>query len=91
MLGVPHAWPSPDPIVQDLETYKIAAEQPYIYRLTDLGRAALRTRLEDTYGIAPYDKKTGGKGFNMRTIMLGSRNHLSIVVAKDSNGTPGEF
>ena len=37
MLGVPHVWPSPDPIVQDLETYKIAAEQPYIYRLTDLG------------------------------------------------------
>jgi 2-hydroxychromene-2-carboxylate isomerase len=37
MLGVPHAWPSPDPIVQDMTTYKIAAEQPYIYRLTYLG------------------------------------------------------
>jgi len=42
MLGVPHVWPSPDPIVQDLETYKIAAEQPYIYRLTDLGVEAER-------------------------------------------------
>lgn len=37
MLGLPHAWPSPDPIVQDLKTYEIADEQPYIYRLTWLG------------------------------------------------------
>lgn len=42
MLGVPHAWPSPDPIVQDLETYEIAPEQPYIYRLTYLGVEAER-------------------------------------------------
>jgi len=37
MLGFPHAWPSPDPIVQDMKTYKIAEEQPYIHRLTYLG------------------------------------------------------
>jgi len=42
MLGLPHAWPSPDPIVQDLKTFKIAAEQPYIYRLTWLGVEAQR-------------------------------------------------
>jgi 2-hydroxychromene-2-carboxylate isomerase len=42
MLGMPHAWPSPDPIVQDLRTYKIAAEQPYIHRLTRLGVEAER-------------------------------------------------
>jgi 2-hydroxychromene-2-carboxylate isomerase len=42
MLGVPHVWPSPDPIVQDLATYEIAAEQPYIYRLTYLGVEAER-------------------------------------------------
>ena len=42
MLGMPHAWPSPDPIVQDMQTYKIAAEQPYIYRLTYLGVEAER-------------------------------------------------
>ena len=42
MLGVPHAWPSPDPIVQDPETFKVAAEQPYIYRLTYLGVEAER-------------------------------------------------
>ena len=42
MLGLPHAWPSPDPIVQDLATFKIAEEQPYIYRLTYLGVEAQR-------------------------------------------------
>ena len=42
MLGLPHAWPSPDPIVQDLKTYEIADEQPYIYRLTWLGVEAER-------------------------------------------------
>ena len=45
MLGIPFAWPSPDPIVQDLKTYCIAQEQPYIYRLTYLGvEAQLRGR-----------------------------------------------
>ena len=42
MLGVPHAWPSPDPIVQDMTNFKIAAEQPHIYRLTYLGVEAER-------------------------------------------------
>jgi len=42
MLGFPHAWPSPDPIVQDMKTYKIAEEQPYIHRLTYLGVEAER-------------------------------------------------
>lgn len=40
MLGMKHAWPKPDPIVQDLETYTIAEEQPYIYDLSYLGIAA---------------------------------------------------
>ncbi|MDX1374623.1 MAG: DsbA family protein [Burkholderiales bacterium] len=42
MLGVPHAWPSPDPIVQDPQTFAIAPEQPYIHRLTYLGVEAER-------------------------------------------------
>jgi 2-hydroxychromene-2-carboxylate isomerase len=42
MNGMPFAWPSPDPIVQDLATMEIAAEQPYIHRLTRLGVAASR-------------------------------------------------
>jgi 2-hydroxychromene-2-carboxylate isomerase len=42
MNGLPFAWPSPDPIVQDLATMDVAAEQPYIHRLTRLGAAAER-------------------------------------------------
>ena len=42
MLGMPYAWPSPDPIVQDMKTFKIAEEQPYIFRLTYLGVEAQR-------------------------------------------------
>ena len=42
MLGMPHQWPSPDPIVQDMKTYKIAPEQPYIFRLTYAGVEAGR-------------------------------------------------
>lgn len=42
MLGLQHAWPSPDPVVQDLETFRIAEEQPYIFRLTWLGVEAQR-------------------------------------------------
>jgi 2-hydroxychromene-2-carboxylate isomerase len=44
MLGFPHAWPSPDPIVQDMTTYRISPDQPYIYRLTWLGVEAERRR-----------------------------------------------
>jgi 2-hydroxychromene-2-carboxylate isomerase len=42
MNGVAFAWPSPDPIVQDVATLEVAAEQPYIHRLTRLGVAAQR-------------------------------------------------
>ena len=42
MLGMAHQWPSPDPIVQDMKTYKISPEQPYIHRLTYLGVEAER-------------------------------------------------
>ena len=41
-LGVPHEWPSPDPVVQDLSTMEIAEEQPYVYRLSSLGVEAQR-------------------------------------------------
>jgi 2-hydroxychromene-2-carboxylate isomerase len=42
MHGIPFAWPSPDPVVQDLATMEVATEQPYIHRLTRLGVAAQR-------------------------------------------------
>lgn len=40
--GIPFAPPRPDPIVQDIATRSIADEQPYIFRLTRMGQAALR-------------------------------------------------
>lgn len=39
-LGVPFMPPRPDPIVMDFATGKVAAEQPYLPRLMDLGVAA---------------------------------------------------
>jgi 2-hydroxychromene-2-carboxylate isomerase len=42
---IPYMWPRPDPIVQDYATRQVAAEQPYIFRLTRLGvEAAERGR-----------------------------------------------
>jgi 2-hydroxychromene-2-carboxylate isomerase len=41
-LGLPFAPPRPDPIVQDMATMEIAAEQPYIHRLSALGVEAQR-------------------------------------------------
>jgi 2-hydroxychromene-2-carboxylate isomerase len=42
MLGLPYRWPRPDPVVQNLATREIAAEQPHIHRLCRLGQAAER-------------------------------------------------
>lgn len=39
--GLSYSWPQPDPIVQDFATREVAAEQPYIYRLTRLGVEAV--------------------------------------------------
>lgn len=42
MHNVPYRWPRPDPIVMDHAAGDVAAEQPYIYRVTRLGVAAER-------------------------------------------------
>ncbi len=41
-LGLKINWPTPDPIVQNFETFEVADDQPYIYRLTGLGVEAER-------------------------------------------------
>ena len=41
-LNIPIIPPRPDPIVQDMATRRIAADQPYIFRLVRLGQAAAR-------------------------------------------------
>jgi 2-hydroxychromene-2-carboxylate isomerase len=42
MQDVPYRWPRPDPIIMDIGSGAVAAEQPYIYRVTRLGVAAER-------------------------------------------------
>ena len=40
MQGTPIRWPRPDPIVMDIKSGEVPADQPYIHRLTRLGQAA---------------------------------------------------
>lgn len=42
MNGIPYRWPKPDPIVMDIASGDVAAEQPYIHRVTRMGAAAER-------------------------------------------------
>lgn len=39
-LHIPFRWPRPDPIVQDMQTRQVSADQPHIYRLTRLAQLA---------------------------------------------------
>lgn len=40
MQGTPIRWPRPDPIVMDIASGEVPAEQPYIHRITRMGMAA---------------------------------------------------
>ncbi len=40
MQGTPVRWPRPDPIVMDIASGEVPADQPYIYRITRMGQAA---------------------------------------------------
>jgi len=53
--GIPFRWPRPDPIVQDMATLEVAAEQPRIRRITRLcALAQLDSRaLDFTLAMAP--------------------------------------
>jgi 2-hydroxychromene-2-carboxylate isomerase len=42
MQNAPYRWPRPDPIVMDHAAGEVAAEQPYIHRVSRLGAAAQR-------------------------------------------------
>lgn len=41
-LGLPMTWPNPDPVIQNMETFEVAEDQPLIWRLTGLGIEAER-------------------------------------------------
>ncbi|MBL8547409.1 MAG: DsbA family protein [Hyphomonadaceae bacterium] len=40
MHNIPYRWPRPDPIIMDISSGEVAAEQPYIHRVTRMGVAA---------------------------------------------------
>lgn len=42
MQNIPYRWPRPDPIVMDISKGEVAADQPYIYRVSRLGVHAER-------------------------------------------------
>lgn len=42
MLSIPYRWPRPDPIIMDVASGEVAADQPYIHRVSRLGVAAAR-------------------------------------------------
>lgn len=53
-LGMKLGMPSPDPVVQNMQTFEVAEEQPYIYRLTGLGIEAQKRGkgIEFAYHVA---------------------------------------
>lgn len=53
--GIPFRWPRPDPVVQDMTTFEVAAEQPRIRRITRLcAHAQLEGRaLDFTLAVTP--------------------------------------
>lgn len=76
-LELPFVWPNPDPVVMDMASRTYPKEQPYIYRLTQLGQAAA----ERGKGLAFLDEVSaiifGGavKGWN-------EGDHLSNAAAR---------
>lgn len=42
MHSIPYRWPRPDPIIMDIGTGEVAAEQPYIHRVSRMAVAAAR-------------------------------------------------
>lgn len=74
---IPIRWPSPDPVVQDLTTREISAEQPYIYRLVRLGQAASRRGkgIDFAYEVSRIIFSGEVKGWN-------EGDHLANAVAR---------
>ena len=74
---IPIRWPSPDPVVQDLDTREISNEQPYIYRLVRLGQAASRRGkgIDFAYEVSRIIFSGEVKGWN-------EGDHLAKAVAR---------
>ena len=82
-LAIPFGPPRPDPIVQDIATRKIAAEQPHIHRLTRLGQAAARRGK----GLAFADEASrliwgGVEGWNEGDHLAGAAQRAGLDLAE---------
>jgi len=75
--GIDYGWPRPDPIVQDFATRQVAAEQPYIYRLTRLGVAASR----HGHGL-PFIDEVSQIIWNGKTVGWHEGPHLAEATAR---------
>ncbi len=81
-LGLPIAWPDPDPIVQDFSTMKVAAEQPYITRLTRLGQAAERAGAGLAFATAASKRIWGGvKGWDKGDVLAEAAREAGLELA----------
>jgi 2-hydroxychromene-2-carboxylate isomerase len=99
MNGLPFAWPVPDPIVQDFSTMEIAAEQPFIHRLTRLGVEANRRGRGLAFIEAVSRLTFGGvKGWNEGDHLARAAeragldlNELDAAIAADPTGYEAEI
>jgi 2-hydroxychromene-2-carboxylate isomerase len=81
--GIPFRFPRPDPIVQDMSTLEVAAEQPYIHRLTRLAAAAQieERSLAFTQAIAPVLWDGSVKGWNDGDHLAGAATRAGFDLA----------
>lgn len=91
-LGMSDQWPSPDPIVQNLETMEIASAQPFIYRLSFLGVEAQRQGrgIEFAYEVSHLlfgGTKTWHKGTHLAEATTRAGLDLEQMDAEIENGT----
>ena len=64
MHGLPYRWPRPDPIIMDVAAGEVAAEQPYIYRVSRLGVVAERMGQGLAFARAASHAIWSGEGDN---------------------------
>jgi 2-hydroxychromene-2-carboxylate isomerase len=81
-MGLPFRWPEPDPIVQDMETLAIAADQPHIFRLTRLGAAAAEAGRGLAFIDAVSDLIFGGtEGWNEGDLLAEAAHRAGLDLA----------
>lgn len=89
-LGLPGIWPSPDPIDQDLKTFKIASDQPLIHRLSRLGIEAQRRGKGIEFAKEVSHLIFGGtKGWDQRDHLAMASARAGLDLADMEHATEG--